>query len=312
MPSPSCTRRGFLNQLAAVSGSIALGAGVARSALAAASGKPHVATNVWSWGVYFRRENRNFNQSLDEGLAEVARSGVDGIEMSAGDAGQIDAFAPLVKKHGLEMRSLYVGSVLHEPEAAQKSIATIVAIAEKARPLGTRILVTNPSPLHSKQSPDKNDEQLKTQAAALDELGAKLRALDVVLAYHTHSVELHNAARELHHMLLATDPRNLAFCLDCHWVYRGSGDSSIALFDVLKLYGPRVVELHLRQSVKNVWAETFGEGDIDYAAVAKYLAEIKVKPHLVLEQGPENGTPNTMNAVEVHRRSRAYVDKIFS
>ena len=50
---------------------------------------------------------------------------------------------------------------------------------------------------------------------------------------------------------------------------------------------------------------------IDYSALAKYLAEIGVKPHLVLEEGPEAGTAKTMDAVEAHRRSRSYVDQIF-
>jgi inosose dehydratase len=262
--------------------------------------------------VLYRREQRDFGKALDEGLGAVARSGMDGIEMSAADPAGIATFAPLLKKHGLEMRSLYVGSTLHEPDLAEKSIESVVALAEKAKTLGTRIIVTNPSPLRSRETPDKNDTQLKTQAAALDKLGSKLRAMGLVLAYHNHSVELRNAARELHHMLLATDPANLSLCLDCHWVYRGAGNSSVALFDVLKLYGPRVVELHLRQSVDNVWSETFGPGDIDYPAVAKYLAGIGVKPHLVLEQGPEAGTPKTMDPVEVHRRSRQYVERVFS
>jgi len=72
----------------------------------------------------------------------------------------------------------------------------------------------------------------------------------------------------------------------------------VALFDVLKLYGRRVSELHLRQSDKNVWTEALGPGDIDYPLLAQRLARIGVEPHLVLEQAPEQGTPKTMDAVE--------------
>ena len=49
----------------------------------------------------------------------------------------------------------------------------------------------------------------------------------------------------------------------------------------------------------------------DYPALAKYLLEINVKPHLVLEQAPEAGTPNTMDCLAVHRESRQYVDRVF-
>jgi inosose dehydratase len=304
------TRRQFLQGLAALSGSVLLSP--RGTAAAATPGKPHVSCNVWGWSVFYRRDKRDFGKSLDEGLADAARSGLDGMEMSASDPTQIDELAPLLKKHGLEMRSLYMGSTLHEPEQAEKSIAAIVAVAQKAQPLGTRIIVTNPSPLRGRENADKTDAQLTAQAAALDDLGGRLKALGVVLAYHNHSVELRNAAREFHHMMLATDPGKVSLCLDCHWVYRGSGNSSVALFDVLKLYGPRVVELHLRQSVDNVWSESFGDGDIDYRAVAKHLAAINIKPHLVLEQGPEAATPKTLDPVEIHRRSRQYVDRVFS
>jgi inosose dehydratase len=56
---------------------------------------------------------------------------------------------------------------------------------------------------------------------------------------------LPRAAREFHHMMAGTDPDKVSLCLDAHWIYRGSGNSSVALFDVLKLYGSRTREIHL-------------------------------------------------------------------
>jgi inosose dehydratase len=120
-----------------------------------------------------------------------------------------------------------------------------------------------------------------------------------------------NAAREFHHMMLGTDPENVTLCLDAHWIYRGAGNSSVALFDVVKLYGARVTELHLRQSAETVWTETLLEGDIDYPALAECLLKAGVKPHLVIEQAVEKETPKTMDAVESHRRSRKYVERVF-
>ena len=102
------------------------------------------------------------------------------------------------------------------------------------------------------------------------------------------------------------------YILDAHWIYRGAGNSAVALFDVVKLYGPRVTELHLRQSVDNVWTEVLSDGDVDYPALASYLLGIGVKPHLVMEQAVEEGTPNTMDAVESHRLSREYARRVFA
>ena len=183
-------------------------------------------------------------------------------------------------------------------------------MAKRAKEAGTKIIVTNPSPLPNRQG--KSDEQLKTQAAALNKLGHELAGLGIKLAYHNHDVELQFAAREFHHMMLGTDPEALSLCLDAHWVYRGAGHSQVALFDVLKLYGSRVSELHLRQSTGNVWSEAFGDGDIDYRALVQKLLEASVRPLLVLEQGPEGETPQTLEVAEVHRRSVRYVREVFA
>ena len=312
MSSDAFSRRGFLQTAAMMGGAALLAAQKAKPAAAAPPGKLHLACNQYPWQQFYRREDRNFAASLDAGLAEVAQSGMDGFEPGISSPQQVDEIAPLIKKHGLEMRSIYVNSVLYEAGEVEKSIANIVGIAQRAKQAGTKIIVTNPSPIRWGGPENKSDAQLKAQAAALDKLGAELGSLGVTLAYHNHDIELRNAAREFHHMLLATDPKRVTLCLDAHWVYRGSGNSAVALFDVLKLYGRRVSELHLRQSADGTWTEAFGDGDIDYPALAKYLLGIGVKPHLVLEQAPEKGTPKTMDAVKSHRQSRRYAETVFA
>lgn len=308
--SANSTRRGFLRSAAALGGLAVLSTQVRGES--AAAGKLHLATNVYPWTQFYRRENRDFNASLEQSIAEVAASGVDGFEPILNSPADVERLGPLLQKHKLEMRSFYVNSTLHDAAEVEKSIATILAISEAAKKIGTRIVVTNPSPIKWGGPEDKNDEQLRRQAKALDELGGKLRAMGLVLAYHNHDAELRNAAREFHHMMVGTDARNVTLCLDAHWIYRGAGNSAVAAFDVLRLYGPRVTELHLRQSVNHVWTESLGEGDLDYPAMAEYLLEIGVKPHLVLEQSPEAATPKTLDAVEAHRRSRAYAAKVFA
>ncbi|NQT14945.1 MAG: sugar phosphate isomerase/epimerase [Planctomycetes bacterium] len=306
------TRRRFLKHAAWAAGSAVLVGGSTRLGIAADRAKLHLACNHYPWIVFYRRENQDFNASLDSGLGEVAASGMDGFEPIVNEPDEIDRLAPLLKKHGLEMRSLYVNSVLHDSAEAEKSLAQVLAIAEKAKAVGTRIIVTNPSPIRWGGEENKDDAQLRVQARSLDTLGARLRSMGLVLSYHNHDIELRNAAREFHHMMLGTDPEHVTLCLDAHWIYRGAGNSSVALFDVVKLYGSRVTELHLRQSAENVWTEALSEGDIDYPALAERLPTLGVKPHLVIEQAVEKETPKTIDAVESHRRSREYVDRVFA
>lgn len=302
------TRRSFLIR-STVGGLSLLAASAARSH--GHHDRLHVAAGQWPWIRFYRREGRDFLADLNAGLAEVAKSGVQGYEPGASGPEDIVRIAPLLKQHGLQMRSLYMNSLLHEADEVERSLAAVLATAEKAKAAGARILVINPSPIRWGGTEDKNDAQLAVQAAALDRLGARLRDAGMTLAYHNHDAEMRNAAREFHHMMLATEPRNVALCLDAHWIYRGAGNSQVALFDVVTLYGPRVTELHLRQSVNHIWTEALGDGDIDYRALAERLRSLGRSPHIVLEQAPEKDTPPTMDAVESHRRSHTYAAEVF-
>jgi inosose dehydratase len=312
MSNDTISRRRFIKDLAMAGGAIVMGAQSVRAVKRKRAGKLHLACNQYPWTVFYQRDNRNFNNELDKGLGEVAASGMDGYEPLANNPQEIDRLGPLLKKHGLQMRSLYVNSILHERKKADESIEAVLTIAEKAKRLGTRIIVTNPSPIRWGGPQNKDDAQLKVQATALEKLGRQLKAMGLTLSYHNHDIELRNAAREFHHMMLGTDPAYVTLCLDAHWIYRGAGNSAVALFDVLKLYGPRITELHLRQSKNNIWTETFTDGDIDYPALAKYMLNIGVKPHIVLEQAVETGSPKTMSTVEAFKQSSKYTRRIFA
>lgn len=310
-------RRHFLRQSAAAS-AVALATIVPA---ARAAGRPrrsdrlHLSTNAYSWHVFYRRDGLDFAASFATGFADVKASGLDGFEPSAASPAEVSQLLPHLKKEGLGLRSIYVGSTLHTPAEAEKSIAAILATAREARAAGTRIVVTNPNPLQWGGPQNKDDAQLRTQAQALNRLGRELRDLDITLAYHNHDIELRNAGREFHHMLAGTDPKYVSLCLDAHWVYRGAGNSQVALFDVVRLHGSRIAELHLRQSRGGVWSETFGAGDIDYPALARAVLEARgrlPKPHLVLEIAVENGTPKTLSPGEAHRRSAAYAREVFA
>jgi inosose dehydratase len=300
-------RRHFLETLS-VGGAVLM----TDSTIALPSKANPISSNQYAWITFYNRDKRDWGANLDASLAEYVKSGLTAYEPSFSTVDEVKKLAPLLQKHTLSMPSAYVGSVLHEANEGKKSIETALAIAEAAQPLGLKILVSNPSPLKWGSSEIKNDAQLIEQAKNLEYLGSELRKRGVTLAYHTHDVELRAGAREFHHMLQNTDPKNVGFCLDVHWVYRGAGNSQVALFDVVKMYGKRVVELHIRQSVNNIWGETFGEGDIDYPRLVRELQAMKIKPLLVLEQCLEGQSPNTVKAVEAHQRDLAYAKEIFA
>jgi len=301
-------RRTFLKETASLSTLASVSAVLPMSLLAQESTRSendrlHVAVNQYTANNIFQRENKNF---WDE-LATLKSCGVDGFEATLGTANDAENAGKRLKDAGLEMRSVYVGGNLHDQAHADSAIKRIVEAAEKAKEFGTKFVVFNPD-----AKKGKTDEELILQAKKADELGAKLRAMGIVLSFHYHTTELELGAREFHHLLCNTDPANFTLCLEQHWSYRGCGNSQVALFDHLKLYASRVTTAHLRQSIDNVWSEWYGDGDIDSKRLAAALKNLPKLPHIVLEQAAEGGTPKTMSAVEIFEKSMAYIRQIFS
>jgi inosose dehydratase len=304
-------RRTFLGSLASLTAASFL-TGPAAWAQAISAEPLHIASNEYSWITFYERQGRDWSADLDASLREFAKSGIAGYEPSVNSPKELNLLAPLLRRHSLEMRSVYVGCTLHTKKEADQSLEQVKAIAVAAKPLGVRIIVTNPSPIRWGGPEAKTDAELELQASYLDRMGAALRKQGIVLAYHNHDIEMQHAAREFHHMMLATHPEHVSLCLEAHWLYRGSGNSQLAMFDIVRLYGSRIAEVHLRQSKNGIWTETFGEGDIDYTRLTKELAALNLRPHLVLEQCVEKQTPNTMDAVAAHQKDLEYASHIFA
>jgi inosose dehydratase len=300
-------RRAFLLNTTAAGLALA-----AQPSWAAESRELHVATNTYPWGTFAKRDGGTFTQHTDAALAAIASSGITGYEPGFTAPEEMEGLGGRLEARGLQMLSIYVNSSLHDEAAAASSIDSVLAIARRAARLGTRVVVTNPSPIRWGGPENKTDAQLITQAKALDRLGAELRRLGLTLAYHNHDAELRLGGREFHHMLTATDPANVKLCLDAHWVFRGCGDSQVAVFDALEHYGNRILELHLRQSRGGVWTEVFtADGDIDYTRLAAWLKAKGVRPLVVLEQAVENGSPKTLDVVAAHKLSLANARRLF-
>ena len=269
-----------------------------------------ISCQSYNWTQIYEPGGTTFRDNLEEifgALLECEIAAWEQAILSADEAAQLQT---LLKKYNLRMPSIYRGGEFHTPEW-KASAETVLQMARWAAPLGTRIVTVNPNPISWSDGRNKSDDELKLQAEALQTLGEQLAREGMRLAYHTHDPEMRAAAREFHHMMLATDPEIVGLCLDAHWIYRGAGNSQIALYDIVKLYGERICSVHLRQSHNGIWAETVEDGDIDYRPLAAELKRLNFDGPLVIERAIEAGTPQTMTPLEVHKRSADWVREMF-
>lgn len=308
----SINRRAALGRAIAAVGTAAA---IQEYALAESSSSklPHIATNTYPWLTFAKRDKAAFQIHSPGLLSSIAATGITGYEPIIERPDDFTGLADQLNKNGLSMKSVYVNSMLHDPERAENSINQVKRIAAALKPLGTSIVVTNPSPIRWGGDEDKSDAQLSMQAKSLDRLGKHLREQGQILAYHNHDAELRRGGREFHHMLTSTAPENVKLCLDAHWIFRGCGDSSLAVFDVVQHYHQRIVELHLRQSQGGTWTEDFQmKGDLAYDQLFEFLSHKGIQPHLVLEQAVEAESPQTMTAEAAHKISHSNLTKYLS
>ncbi|MGK7395649.1 MAG: sugar phosphate isomerase/epimerase family protein [Candidatus Cyclobacteriaceae bacterium M3_2C_046] len=301
------TRRNIIKTLSLAAGSIVFPHNIQAKKIAV----NNISCQYYSWHTFYQRENKTWNHDLESAKALKA-AGYNSYEPSFNHPDEVMPLMDWVNEANIKIHSFYVNSTLHEAAKADESIKSALSIAREAQKLGAKIVVTNPTPIRWGGEETKTDQELKIQAEKLEELGRSLKEMGLTLAYHTHDPEMKRGAREFHHMLVNTSPENVSLCLDTHWIFRGTGDSELALFDITKMYANRIVELHLRQSDQGIWSETFSpSGDINYLKLAEMIKALQVEPLLVIEQAVEKGTPNTIDAIKALSQSRSHAKQIF-
>jgi inosose dehydratase len=245
---------------------------------------------------------RPFEEALDVIFGQVHAAGYEGVELPLALCGTpegVQRIGDLLNRHDLQLPSVYAGGTLHDAGASETTWAVLEQAAE-AKQLGIRTLTFNPAPLRERA---KTDEELRTQAYRLDQLGQQVQSRGLTLALHFHAPELRDGGRELWADLDGSSRANVGLCLDVDWAWRGG----IEPLQMLDRYGDRLVSLHVRDARAGRWVQALGDGDYDYAPIFRRLRDVGFDGWVNVELAYEPGMELSRSVAENLKRSHAWL-----
>lgn len=132
-----------------------------------------VGSNVYGWTQYAQRDKKQFD--VEEVISALRDTGYDYLE-SFMNVAQPDAnvhFAEQLRAKGLQPVSLYVGARLHEAGKCDEVVERILVAAKACQACGFQVISCNADPIGR----EKTEEELKTQAEALQKLRGRSQCL---------------------------------------------------------------------------------------------------------------------------------------
>ena len=140
----------------------------------------------------------------------------------------------------------------------------------------------------------------RRSAAALNDLGRRLRGEGLRLLYHNHEFEfekVEGATTGMDILLELLDPCCVRLCLDIGWLWC-AGANPVRF---LREHGARIAAVHLRD-FKGKASVALGRGDVDLPSILDAVRQLPHLEALVVEQDP--ATPDPLGDMLA---SRAYL-----
>jgi sugar phosphate isomerase/epimerase len=296
------SRRGFLQTSAAFG--LAVGVTKVLPGAEPAAGKSKVIVGAHPWVYAATLPNYDITPKLPEIFADMKQAGLAGVELMHNALRPNDAVAQigeLIKKHDLPVLGTSFSGALWDRTKHQEIMDDAQLVIANLAKLGGRTLGMSVG-----QAPQKKTEaQLDAQAELLKKIIAFGEKHGVTLNLHNHTYEVVDNLHDLKGTLARLPDTRLG--PDLNWLVRGGVDP-VAF---IRQYGKQIVFLHLRdQHANGRWSEALGEGDMDYAAIARALREINFQGHAIIELAHERDFQPTRPLRESLRLSRAFVQRV--
>jgi sugar phosphate isomerase/epimerase len=291
-------RRDFLKTAAV----IACNAPAFGQAAEVATPKP-IVVGAHPWVYAAKQPGYDITPVLDQIFSDMSWAGLDCIElMHTGlrPDNAVERIGELSEKHKLPV----IGTSFEAQMCVRKNhnaiLEDIELIITRLAKLGGRALGTSVG--HAPGWIKKTEEQIDAQTELLFKIIKICDANRVVLNLHNHTYEVEYDQFDLKGTLSRIPDVKLG--PDLNWLVRGGADP----VKFLRTHGKRIIFLHLRdQHESGAWSEALGEGDMDYAAIAQALRDIKFSGDAIIELAHEADFKPTRPLRESLKMSREFV-----
>jgi inosose dehydratase len=180
---------------------------------------------------------------LDEFCAAAAQAGYEGIEMGIADyAGREDELRGILSRHGLTIAAAASGGSFQDPQTRAQEIAAVVETARQINAFGIHTLEMF---CGARPVGGPTEEQIRTCAAALNEIGRRCRPLGVNVGVHNHCIQFLETEQEIDALYRHLDPELVGIGFDTGHLALAGCDSA-AMFRRCIERGFRVAYVHLK------------------------------------------------------------------
>lgn len=257
-------------------------------------------------------EQQGREKDLPAYLAEIAVGSFNALEMRLdkffGNKEITEATSVALRVDNHKMYTGYVDLELDDAARAPQAMMALGAAADRAKARDLELQGVVAVPLAGDR--ERNDDDVAHAIERILILAGSLQRRGLWLGLHNDRVESANDARIFRTICDAAAAHpNVVIAPDIEWLHRGGGNPAA----FVAKYKERIKTLHLRQSRDGVWAEDFGEGDVDYRAVDKITRPLRTQDiYLIVELNHAPETKLTRRLVDDLKLSRQYIRKVFT
>lgn len=246
-----------------------------------------ISPQLYAWRVRGASPVEGLPSFLCAGVADAALAGYRGVEFGLSTLqahGRPSAVRRLLTENQLQLSSLFTEVEEDAEDCVTEQIARMALVLQEFECptliLATKSVRTGAPPCRPGGIPIR--------------LAAALRNSAIRVCWHPHEEHFANGCEQLIRIFEETAEDKTGICLDLGWVQRCGADPAT----VIRLCGPRLRYLHVREYAGGHWMQSLGHGQLDLHAVFEALGKIGYLGWMAVELWFERGTEITRSVAE--------------